>query len=84
MFDLRDGDCLRGLYASPSDMMGVEVDQIRIVPCTDRWEHKVLNSFVVTGWDAFPDVNTVLIFEWMAMDGCDRRYTDIIYPTKDS
>ena len=76
IFDIRDGDCLVTTLPDVGEM-----GRIEIVPCTESWESRVLSSFVVESIATFPGNE---FFSQPALNRCDRRYSFLMFPTKES
>lgn len=76
IFDVRDGDCLRGYFAKE------EILNITVVSCNEDWEVRVINSFTVDRDASSPPPESY--FDEQALARCDRRYTNAIIPTSDS
>ena len=50
---------------------------VELVSCTDPWEYRVLGLFEVTDQVTYPGQS---YFETRALESCDRRHSDFLYP----
>ena len=76
IFDVRDGDCLVATLPEIE-----EFERIEIVPCTGKWDARAVSSFVVESNEDFPGDS---LFSQNAIDRCDRRYSYLLLPTRES
>ena len=79
VLNLRDGDCIISIF--PNYVDEVDIESVRIVPCSGPWQHRVLSSFIIADSNYYPGFD---FFSRQALARCDRRYTVLIYPTRDS
>ena len=75
IFDLQDRDC----FNAPPVQEGkeVEVSFVDLVPCSNPWTYRVLDSFVATQDDAYPGRT---YFEQEALRRCSDLYDAIVFP----
>ena len=75
--DIQEGDCI--ISTLPE---GVRIDTVEIVPCTDMWEYRALNSFSVSpSSGSYP---TQEFFSRQAYENCDRGSNVFLYPLEDA
>tara|TARA_Y100000590_G_scaffold224062_1_gene253444 strand:- start:238 stop:963 length:726 start_codon:yes stop_codon:yes gene_type:complete len=74
---LQDGDCFNGLSAD----LATEYYDVEVVPCSDPWMYKVLNSFKVDENGTYP--GEYYFYEQFDTH-CDRRATLFLFPYPES
>jgi len=72
--ELRPGDCIR----SPGSG---EVEKVSVVSCSDPTAVKVLNTFQITGYDAYPGEDAI---DMMTASRCSLEATSYMAPTRES
>ena len=76
LVDIQDGDCIDSTIEE-----GVTIESVVIVPCSGAWQYRVVNSFTVDNSNDYPGED---FFVRLAIERCDRRYTDFLYPLRES
>ncbi len=76
LVDIQDGDCIDSTIEE-----GVTIESVVIVPCSGSWQYRVVNSFTVDNSNDYPGED---FFARLAIERCDRRYTDFLYPLRES
>ena len=69
---LQEGECFNG---------GPDPSYVELVPCTGKWESRVVSSFVVDQQGPYPGND---YFARTASEQCDRQYTYYLHPTVES
>ena len=74
--EIRDGDCISSELSE-----GINTESVAIVPCSQGWQYRALNSFAVQEVETYPGEE---FFTQRAYEECDRRYTFLLFPSADS
>ena len=74
--DIEDGDCIDSTLGQ-----GVSIESVVIVPCSGSWQYRVVNSFTVDHSSDYPGEG---YFATLALERCDRRFTNFLYPLRES
>ena len=70
--DVQDGDCIVSTLEE-----GISIETVVIVPCSEQWQFRALDSFEVPGQAGYPGQG---FFEEQAFEKCDRRFTIFLFP----
>ena len=70
--DVQDGDCIVSTLEE-----GISIETVVIVPCSEQWQFRALDSFEVPGQAGYPGQG---FFEEQAFEKCDRRFTISLVP----
>ena len=74
--DVRVGDCINSKLPE-----GIDIYNVEIVECAGNWQFRALNLFEVDRGGSFRGDGYFLS---QSLSRCDRRYTNILLPSKDS
>ena len=75
VLDIEEGDCLDSQIPE-----GVDIESVVIVPCSGSWEYRTLNNLEAPE-RTLPEKD---YFRRVAREQCDKRYTSILFPTRES
>lgn len=70
--EIRDGDCISSKLSE-----GINLESVAIVPCSQSWQYRALNSLVVQDRETYPGED---LFRQRAYEECDRRYSFVLFP----
>ena len=73
---LREGDCINSTLPE-----GISIETVVILPCSEAWQYRVLNSFDVGDSDSYPGKE---FFDQQGLETCDRRTTFFLFPSAES